>query len=144
MNEYPEDWPAIAKRIKDTAGWKCERCQHAHEVATGYVLTVHHLDGNKANVADWNLAALCQRCHLRVQGRVKMDQGFFEELMPISPWFIPHLAGYLAATAQRPARNQSPVPSSEQCPAYAMPSGTPDRSHFVPPVPSDTPPSAPH
>ncbi|GAH88897.1 unnamed protein product, partial [marine sediment metagenome] len=33
------------------------------------MLTVHHLDGNKANCEDWNLAALCQRCHLR-KGRI--------------------------------------------------------------------------
>lgn len=56
---------------------------------------MHHLDGNKANCADWNLAALCQRCHLRIQGRVKMDQGFMEAILPVSEWFRPHLAGYL-------------------------------------------------
>lgn len=101
MNDYPEDWPEIAKRIKDAAGWTCERCKHVHEVETGYVLTVHHLDGNKANCEDWNLAALCQRCHLRIQGRVKMAQGFFVEVMPVSEWFRPHLEGYLKATGGR-------------------------------------------
>ena len=97
MNDYPDNWDEIANAIKDRHGRKCERCGHAHEVETGYVLTVHHLDGNKENCSDWNLAALCQRCHLRIQGRVKMDQGFFDALMPVSEWFKPHLEGYREA-----------------------------------------------
>ena len=32
----------------------CERCKYPNDIATGHVLTVHHLDGNKANCADWN------------------------------------------------------------------------------------------
>ena len=63
-NGYPADWPAIAKAVKDAADWQCIRCGHAHEPATGYMLTVHHLDMDKANCAWWNLTALCQRCHL--------------------------------------------------------------------------------
>ncbi len=96
-SQYPTDWPAIARRIKDAGGWICERCKHPHDVASAHVLTVHHLDGNKANCADWNLAALCQRCHLTVQGRVQMHQGFMPEILPVSEWFRPHLAGYLAS-----------------------------------------------
>ena len=95
MSAYPDNWKEIADRIKTAAGWICERCKHAHCVESGHVLTVHHLDGNKANCSDWNLAALCQRCHLKIQGRVKMDQGFFEALLPVSEWFRPHLAGFL-------------------------------------------------
>ncbi len=95
MNCYPEDWDAIAHRIKEAAGWKCERCKHAHDLESSHVLTVHHLDGDKSNCADWNLAALCQRCHLKIQGRVKMDQMFFEDILDVSEWFKPHLQGYL-------------------------------------------------
>jgi hypothetical protein len=111
MSDYPSDWPAIAKRIKDATGWKCERCQHPHDVESGHVLTVHHLVGDKSNCEDWNLAALCQRCHLTIQGRVKMDQGFFEELMPVSEWFRPHLEGYRAAMA-RLEQSRSSAPQS--------------------------------
>jgi len=64
---YPANWEEIAYRIKEKAGWRCERCGHAHDSDNGYTLTVHHLDGNKANCKDWNLAALCQRCHLHVE-----------------------------------------------------------------------------
>lgn len=102
MNDYPPDWPQIARRVKDAAGWKCERCAHPHEVPTGYVLTVHHLDGDKANCAAWNLAALCQRCHLKIQGRVKMDQLFMVEILDVSPWFKPHLEGYLDSLKSTP------------------------------------------
>jgi hypothetical protein len=94
---YPDNWKDIAKRIKDAAGWKCERCKEPHRVEGAFVLTVHHLDGNKANCADWNLAALCQRCHLKIQGRVKMNQMFFAEILHVSEWFKPHLEGYLSA-----------------------------------------------
>ena len=116
MNDYPADWKEIAARIKTAAGWKCERCQHPHEVATGYVLTVHHLDGNKANCDDWNLAALCQRCHLKIQGRVKMEQLFMVEILDVSPWFKPHLAGYLASLESKkfycPEHRYNPVDNS--------------------------------
>lgn len=98
IEDYPLDWNAIAQRIKDNAGWHCERCHHANDLASGHVLTVHHLDGNKANCADWNLAALCQRCHLSIQGRVKMDQMFFAQILDVSEWFKPHLQGYLSST----------------------------------------------
>lgn len=95
MNDYPTNWPEIAQRIKDKAGWKCERCNHVHDAPAGYCLTVHHLDGDKANCEDWNLAALCQRCHLTIQGRIKMEQMFMEDILKVSDWFKPHLEGYL-------------------------------------------------
>lgn len=100
MNDYPENWPEIAASIKAKWNNKCERCGAHHNPEIGYCLTVHHLDGNKANCEDWNLAALCQRCHLRIQGRVKMDQLFFEEFLPVSEWFKPHLEGFRKAKRQ--------------------------------------------
>lgn len=102
MSDYPSNWGEIATRIKLRNKWRCERCKHPHEVETSHVLTVHHLDGDKANCEDWNLAALCQRCHPKIQGRVKMHQGFFESLLPVSDWFKPHLDGYLASHGRNP------------------------------------------
>lgn len=64
---YPPDWPEIAERVKRAARWRCEDCDHRHEPAAGYTLTVHHLDGDKSNCHWRNLVALCQRCHLRIQ-----------------------------------------------------------------------------
>jgi hypothetical protein len=97
MNTYPPNWKEIATRIKTAAGWRCERCAEPHRLEGNWILTVHHLDGDKANCADWNLAALCQRCHLTIQGRVKMDQMFFDGIISVSEWFKPHYEGYLAA-----------------------------------------------
>lgn len=90
-DDYPPNWKEIATRIKDAAGWCCERCGHEHDCDAGYMLTVHHLVPIKALCEDWNLTALCQRCHLKIQARVKMDQDYF---LDHSKWFIPHLEGY--------------------------------------------------
>src|SRR5262245_6663119 len=49
---------------------------HGPVEARWRILTVHHLTGDKADCRWWNLAALCQRCHLSVQGRVNMAQVF--------------------------------------------------------------------
>jgi hypothetical protein len=59
------------------------------------ILTVHHLTGNKADCRWWNLAALCQRCHLQIQGRVRMERTWPWEH---SEWFKPYVAGYYAWT----------------------------------------------
>ena len=92
--EYPPGWADISIEVKSEAGWVCERCSRPSEPRLGYTLTVHHLDGNKANVARWNLAALCQRCHLKVQGRVFLPQCYMFEH---SQWFVPHVVGYYKA-----------------------------------------------
>ncbi len=91
--EYPENWPEIAERIKAKQGWKCERCGHAHDPEAGYTLTVHHLIADKSLCEDWNLAALCQRCHLSIQARINMFQRIFG-FVEISRWFKPHLEGF--------------------------------------------------
>lgn len=57
------------------------------------ILTVHHLDGDKSNCLWWNLAALCQRCHLTIQGRVVMERAF---ILEHSDWFKPYAAGFYA------------------------------------------------
>lgn len=57
------------------------------------ILTVHHLDGDKLNCRWWNLASLCQRCHLTIQGRVVMARPYFLEH---SEWFKPYAAGFYA------------------------------------------------
>jgi len=59
---YPDDWPDIAKRVKDKADWRCSECGARHR--RGYILTVHHIDGDPGNNSPENLVALCQRCHL--------------------------------------------------------------------------------
>lgn len=71
---YPKDWPAIADRIKERAGWRCEgspafpdcRARHGEtNPLTGarVVLTVAHLNHAPEDCADENLRAWCQLCH---------------------------------------------------------------------------------
>lgn len=92
---YPPNWREIAHEVKCAAGWKCVRCGRAHDPATGYSLTVHHLDMNPGNCRWWNLAPLCQRCHLRIQAKVIMERPW---MLPHSEWFRPYVAGYYAHT----------------------------------------------
>jgi hypothetical protein len=96
VNTYPPNWKAIAQAVKDAADWRCIRCQHAHDPKAGYCLTVHHLDGDKANCEWYNLVALCQRCHLHIQGKVVMNRVW---MFDHSPWFKSYVAGYYAAQA---------------------------------------------
>lgn len=91
--QYPHNWNEIAQAVKDDAKWKCVRCRHRHEIDTGYMLTVHHIDLNKSNCEWWNLAALCQRCHLQIQHKVDITQPYMFEH---SAWFKPYAAGYYA------------------------------------------------
>jgi hypothetical protein len=71
-----------------------EACRAPHD-ARYRVLTVHHLDGIKPNLRWWNLAALCQRCHLTIQGRVQMARIY---PWPHSDWFKPYVAGWYGWT----------------------------------------------
>ena len=93
VGDYPKDWPQIAKRVKDEAGWKCERCGEQHNRLTAHVLTVAHLIPDKSLCERWNLAALCQRCHLSTQGKIDMAQGW---MLGHSAWMKPHVEGYEA------------------------------------------------
>lgn len=102
--EYPANWPEISKAVKDAADWKCIRCKHPHDIFAGRMLTVHHLDLNKSNCAWWNLAALCQACHLSIQGRVVMERPFMFEH---SEWFRPYVAGYYAHLRGLPEDRES-------------------------------------
>ena len=74
--DYPSYWPLMSKQVKALAKWQCERCgaPNNEDSPDGKMLTVHHLDGNKMNCEWWNLAALCQRCHLRIQKKLVFFQ----------------------------------------------------------------------
>lgn len=106
---YPERWPKIAERVRRLNGYRCERCCHPSRPHTPdwnlpcdercthagpgdwRILTVHHLDGRKDNVRLWNLAALCQRCHLEIQGKVAWYQGW---PFAHTPWMQKHVDRY--------------------------------------------------
>lgn len=78
---------------------KCdELCAHPKDSSLR-MLTVHHLDMNPANCEWWNLAALCQVCHLQVQQKVIMERVW---MLEHSEWFKPYVAGYYAHIFGRP------------------------------------------
>lgn len=96
---YPSNWPEIAYQVKHAASWCCTRCGKFHNPTEGYTLTVHHLDMNPQNCAWWNLAPLCQRCHLHIQAKVIFEQVYMFEH---SDWMKPFVAGYTAHLRRLP------------------------------------------
>lgn len=90
-SQYPANWAKISRKVKEEAGWRCIRCKIQDQ--PGHVLTVHHLDMDRANINWWNLAALCQQCHLQIQAKIVMERIWF---LPHSEWFKPFVAGYTA------------------------------------------------
>jgi len=69
-SKYPDDWETLSRQVKIEQGWKCLWCGAIHgfeHPITGsmVVLTTAHIDQDETNNARENLAALCQRCHLR-------------------------------------------------------------------------------
>lgn len=91
--DYPPDWGTIAQATKTAAGWHCIRCARPHDRKNWTILTVHHWDGDKANCRWWNCLALCQRCHLHIQGKVSAERPWVFEH---SDWFKPYVAGFYA------------------------------------------------
>ena len=90
-NDYNADGKEKRRLARESVGNKCIRC--GSPSVPGKILTTHHFDGNKSNNAWWNLMALCQRCHLTIQGRVVPDIPYFLEH---SDWAKPYVAGFYA------------------------------------------------
>lgn len=67
-SKYPKDWKEIRAKILKRDGHKCRFCFAANyqpHWATGsrVILTIAHLNHDVRDNRDYNLAALCQRCH---------------------------------------------------------------------------------
>lgn len=69
---YPADWEETARAVKKAAGLRCERCGMGHmdDGTMGSCLTVHHPDRDPEN-PDARMEALCARCHLREEHRLR-------------------------------------------------------------------------
>jgi len=121
--QYADDGKARRLAVREAAEHRCIRCQHPFESgkhgkgewspcdekcthdgpvrhgehgdieAQWRILTVHHLDGDKGNDAWWNTLALCQRCHLQIQGKVDPHIPW---MLSHSDWFKPYVAGFYA------------------------------------------------
>ncbi len=89
--QYNADGQQKRREARERAGNKCIRC--GSPSVPGKILTTHHFDGNKSNDEWWNLLALCQVCHLQIQGRVDPEIPYFLEH---SDWLKPYVAGFYA------------------------------------------------
>ncbi len=90
-SDSPPRWSRVSRWVRGRASWRCEICGAKNEPAPN-VLTVHHLDGNKWNLLPWNLAALCQRCHFKVQWTVGLYQSALSGIYP--RWLLEHVKAY--------------------------------------------------
>lgn len=90
-NDYNPDGQQKRREARERAGNRCIRCNSPS--VPGKILTTHHLDGDKSNDAWWNLLALCQVCHLQIQGKVDPEQPW---MLEHSDWFKPYIAGFYA------------------------------------------------
>ena len=75
MLGYPENWTELAATVKQSAGYRCNRCglkclppnSYRHldlSLRRKLSAQVHHLDGNPAQNDRSNLVCLCSGCHL--------------------------------------------------------------------------------
>lgn len=68
---YPDDWPQIARAVKDEVGWKYDecgmQCRRPGEPFDTHrrTLTVSHKNHIPEDCRRENLQALCAPCHLR-------------------------------------------------------------------------------
>ena len=63
-NIYPDNWEHVSELHRKLCHYQCERCgkdcSHDHKL-----LHVHHINGNKQDLRQTNLIALCRECHIQ-------------------------------------------------------------------------------
>lgn len=62
VNRYVRNWPEIARKEKDKAGWHCQACGVCLEQEPRW-LHCHHVNGVVTDNSDENLKVLCWLCH---------------------------------------------------------------------------------
>lgn len=68
-NLYKDDWEKVSKIKREDANWTCQECEICLEDrAHQRYLHVHHIDHDKSNNQDNNLAVLCITCHANKSG----------------------------------------------------------------------------
>ena len=77
--KYGPNWKILRYKILDRTQDKCELCsvsiKEPHPITgSKVVLTVHHINFNIQDNRDYNLIALCQRCHLKLDMPNKVDK----------------------------------------------------------------------
>lgn len=91
---YPPEWPAVSWLVRVQAGFRCEHC--GRRFPPGGVgeeaLGVHHLDGDRYNLWDWNLVPLCLVDHGLVEREVHVDREQLAMFGSSFRWLGPRLA----------------------------------------------------
>tara|TARA_R110002110_G_C13467497_1_gene719395 strand:+ start:9173 stop:9982 length:810 start_codon:yes stop_codon:yes gene_type:complete len=73
INLYAPDWNAVAKIKKEDTKWTCQECEiNLEQEAYRRYLHVHHIDHDKSNNQEHNLAVLCITCHSNKSGHERM------------------------------------------------------------------------
>lgn len=69
-NVYPDNWEHVSELHRKLCHYRCERCgkdcSHDHSL-----LHVHHKNGNKQDIRQSNLIALCLECHISEHPHMK-------------------------------------------------------------------------
>ena len=61
---YGEEWKRISREYRRSRQWVCECCRvRLDEPGRHHLLDAHHRSGDKRDVRDANLEALCKLCH---------------------------------------------------------------------------------
>lgn len=95
ISKYPYEWSKISIEVRKKAKNTCELCGAKNykphwKTGSKVILTVHHIDGDTKNNSYYNLIALCQRCHLRLDaqkhfgnrnGSVKGSKNYWVEII---------------------------------------------------------------
>lgn len=90
----------IEKGIHRKVGGRDPRAR-AHDRVTVHTMAllealnygIHHFDGDKSNNRWWNLMALCNSCHLKIQSSVVPERVW---LFQHSTWAQPYVGGFYA------------------------------------------------
>ena len=77
--KYPNNWKTIRAKIMERAEGRCELCNAENymphwKTGSRVILTVAHIDQDTLNNKDYNLLALCQRCHLKIDMPYKVKK----------------------------------------------------------------------
>ena len=77
--KYPNNWKTIRAKIMKRADGRCELCNAENykphwKTGSRVILTVAHIDQDTLNNKDYNLLALCQRCHLKIDLPYKLKK----------------------------------------------------------------------
>jgi hypothetical protein len=93
LNDYSDDWPIIAERLKRERGFRCQSCGLYIGQGGRYFLHGHHKSGEKNDNSPENLEVLCIGCHAEepLHGHIKRLARYQEFLTAFPHW--PTLVG---------------------------------------------------